>query len=151
MYANAGPQRGLGCCQRKPLGDVWTSLDNAAATVVDWASVPWNLISGGQLTNMQRNALLLQGQDQIFAVADTPLAQSDPSIQAAARAAAIRNSGALPLNQQSVQALAPPTNSDIYLSLLNTGLGVQPNKPATANYGLWILAGLGLAIFAVSR
>src|SRR4051794_38050198 len=136
MYASS--HRGLGC-RRRPLGDVWTSLDDAAIWIVDTASFPFNLINGGQLTDAQKQALILQGQDQILAVADSPGAQVSPAVATATRAAAIRNAMQVAGGNAVVQAFQAPTNSDIDLSLLQTGLGAQANAPATSNYGLWLL------------
>jgi hypothetical protein len=155
-------RRGLGCAcqspdpagflaatsiiQRRALGDIWTSVDNAVATAVDWASIPWNVISGGQLTQAQKLALIVQGQDQIQAVTDSPGARVSPTVAAIAQAAAAQNMADLQARQTAAQNLPGPSNSQIDLSLLGTAVGAQPGGSFFSNYGPLLLAGGGVAL-----
>lgn len=117
---------GLGCaCQPRPLGDIWDSLDSVASSAVNFASIPWNAITG-QLTDAQKQALVLEEQKQILAVADSPGAQVSPTVQAAAQQAAIQNAG------YAVTDVGAVTN-------------LPPAQPT--NYALWILGALALLTY----
>jgi hypothetical protein len=127
-------RRGLGCaCRQRPLGD----------PLVDLLSLPYNLWSG-KLTDAQNEQLTNEGQAQIMAVANSRGAQSSPAVQTATMQAALQQSGQVSSDTAAILAFPAPSNSAIDLSLLETGLGAQPNQSFLSNYLPIIIGGVGI-------
>ncbi len=114
--------------------------------------MPYNILSGGKLTNAQQEILDQEGAAQIMAVANSPGAQVSPAVRTAATQAALQQSGQVPADTAAVLSLPAPSNSSIDLSLLGTALGAQSGSSFLGNYGPLLLIGLGVfALYTVAK